>query len=179
MTANEPQPPAPPYKLRWYQWRLRTLFVLTLLVAIGMSWLAVTIQNQRKQKAAAEAIRKTGGTVTCKPTWLGKLLRDDSLVIVTIVQRWPSANDARLADLEGLSQLTFVNLYNSEVTDAGLAHLEGLSQLRFLGLSDTKVTDAGLMHLQGMSRLRLLFLNGTKVTDAGLAHLDGLNCLDT
>ena len=47
-TAEQNQP-----KLRWYQWRLRSLFFLTFLVAIGMSWLAVTIQNQRKQKAAA------------------------------------------------------------------------------------------------------------------------------
>ena len=45
----------------------------------------MTMQNQRKQKAAAEAIEKAGGTVQSEPTWLGKLLRDDSLVRVTCV----------------------------------------------------------------------------------------------
>ena len=79
-TAEKKQP-----KLRWYQYSLRSLFLLTLLVAIGMSWLAVTMRNQRKQKAAAEAIEKAGGTVKSEPTWLGKLLRDDSLVSVTAV----------------------------------------------------------------------------------------------
>ena len=79
--AAENKPP----KLRWYQWRLRSLFVLSLVVAIGMSYVAVTIQNQRKQKAAAEEIRKVGGVVISEPTWLGKLLGDDSLVKVTAV----------------------------------------------------------------------------------------------
>jgi hypothetical protein len=62
-TAEKKQP-----KLRWYQYRLRSLFVLTTLVAIACSWLAVTMQNQRKQKAAAEAIEKAGGEVWCEPT---------------------------------------------------------------------------------------------------------------
>ena len=59
LPAAEKKPP----KLRWYQYSLRSLFLLTLLVAIGMSYVAVTMQNQRKQKAAAEAIEKAGGTV--------------------------------------------------------------------------------------------------------------------
>ena len=45
----------------------------------------MTIQNQRRQKAAAEAITNAGGTVKSEPTWLGRLLRDDSLVRVTDV----------------------------------------------------------------------------------------------
>ena len=48
-------------KLRWYQYSLWSLFVLTTLVAIACSWLAVTIQDQRKQKAAADAIQHAGG----------------------------------------------------------------------------------------------------------------------
>jgi hypothetical protein len=35
LPAAETKPP----KLRWYQWRLRSLFLLTLLVAVDMSWL--------------------------------------------------------------------------------------------------------------------------------------------
>ena len=85
MESPNPQPATPTEKLRWYQYRLRTLFVLMLLVSVGMSWVAVTIQMQRRQKQAAEAIEKLGGFVTCKPTWLGKVLRDDSLVSVTDV----------------------------------------------------------------------------------------------
>ena len=145
------------HKLRWYQWRLRTLFLLTLLVAIGMSWLTVTMRDQWKQKAAAEAIEKAQEHVQIQsePTWLGKLLRDDSLVRVTGVNLdgWPIGDDV-LVHLQELSQLQVLELRNSGVTDAGLAYLQGLSQLHTLGLIATNVTDAGLVHLQGLSQLQ-------------------------
>ena len=80
-TDSSPAVEKPVPKLRWFQYSLRSLFLLTLLVAIGMSYVAVTMRNQRKQKAAAEAIEKAGGKTQSKPTWLGTLLRDDSLVL--------------------------------------------------------------------------------------------------
>jgi hypothetical protein len=88
-----------------------------------MSCVAVTMQNQRKQKAAAEEIEKIGGAVTVEPTWLGNLLRDESLVRVVDVS-WKS------------------------ITDAGLVHLQRLSQLLWLVLNNTKVTDQGVKKLQ-------------------------------
>src|SRR3974377_1265771 len=96
-------------RLRWFQYRLRSLFVLTTLVAIGCSWLAVTIQAERREKAAAEAIEKAGGRVASEPTWLGELLRDHSLITVT---------DASLP--------------GRAITDDVLVRLEGLSQLQWL-----------------------------------------------
>ena len=119
-TAEKKQP-----KLRWFQYRLRSLFLLTTLVAIGMSWLTVTMQNQRKQKAAAKAIEKVGGIVKLERTWLGKLLRDDSLV-----------------------RVTDVFLSGTPDTNAALVHLQGLSQLQWLDLTGTKVTDQGVKKLQ-------------------------------
>ena len=155
-TDSPPTAEKKPPKLRWYQYSLRSLFLLTLLVAIGMSYVAVTMQNQRKQKAAAEAIEKAGGTVWYEPTWLGKLLRDDSLVKVTVVEfSGESTTDAVLVHLQGLSQLKTLDLDDAEVTDAGLVHLQGLSQLQSLRLYNTKVTDAGLVHLQGLSQLQV------------------------
>jgi hypothetical protein len=179
MTATEPQPAAPCPKLRWYQFRLRSL--LTLLVAIGMSYVGVTMRNQRKQHEVAEEIVNAGGIVQSEPTWLGKLLRDDSLVRVTEVGfNRESAADADLVHLQGLSQLQSLHLIsNTKVTDAGLVHLQGLSQLQWLQLDNTRITDAGLVHLQGLSQLRSLQLSNTKVTDAGLVYLQGLRQLKT
>ena len=95
---------------RKYQYSLRSLFLLTLLVAIGMSWLTVTMRNQRKQKAAAEAIEKAGGAEKLwEPTWLGRLLRDDSLV-----------------------RVTDVGVYARPTTDRILVHLRELTQLKVL-----------------------------------------------
>ena len=166
------QPPNPNPKLRWYQWRLRSLFILTFLVAIGMSYVAVEMRDQRRQKAAAQEITKAGGIVTSEPTWLGKLLRDESLVRVTSVNfSGKSVTNAELVHLEGLSQLHTLWLEETQVTDAGLVHLQGLRQLRSLLLGNTKVTDAGLVHLQGLRQLGRLQLSGTKVTDHGVKRL--------
>jgi hypothetical protein len=170
MAIDPPQPDQPPPELRWFQYRLRSLFVLTTLVAIACSWLAVTMQNQRQQKAAAEAIEKAGGEVESEPTWLGKLLRDDSLVTVTWVNGSgrPHLNGGRLDDGPMPSLVA---------TNTVLLHLEGLSQLQWLDLSGTRVTDAGLVRLQGFKRLGVLNLDNTEITDAGLEHLKGLNQL--
>ena len=177
-TDSSPTAERKPPKLRWYQWRLRSLFVLTLLVAIGMSWLTVTMRNQRKQKAAAEEIKTAGGTVGLSPTWLGKLLRDDSLVSVVYVNlSEESTTDAELVHLEGLSQLHVMGLSSTKVTDAGLVHLQGLSQLEQLSLDHAKITDAGLVNLEGLSQLQALSLTNTRITDAGLVHLQGLSRL--
>jgi hypothetical protein len=168
-----------PYpKLRWFQYRLRTLFVLTTLVAIGMSWVAVTMQQQRREGAAAQAIEKAGGDVKTEATWLGRVLRDDSLVrVISVDLGGRSVADAELVHLQGMSQLQWLSLYNTRVTDAGLVHLRGLGQLQTLNLNRTEVTDAGLVHLEGLRQLQSLSFDDTKITDAGLAHLEGLHQL--
>ena len=60
-TESSPTVERPEFRLRWFQYRLRSLFLLTLLVAIGMSYVAVTIERQRRQKAAAGGDREGGG----------------------------------------------------------------------------------------------------------------------
>jgi hypothetical protein len=62
--ATDKKPP----KLRWYQYTLRSLLLLTLLVAIGMSYVGVMIRDGRRQKAAAEAIKKLRGYLTTEAT---------------------------------------------------------------------------------------------------------------
>ena len=49
--------PSKPYRLRWFQYRLRSLFVLMFLVSIGMSWFSVNMQRAKKQKEAVEEIK--------------------------------------------------------------------------------------------------------------------------
>jgi hypothetical protein len=192
METDSPSTAEKPRKLRWYQWRLRSMFLLMLLVAIGMSYVAVEMRNQRKQNVAARQIENMGGKVQSEPTWLGTLLRDDSLVKVTdaslaghlasekMVYLDPGGKfiiaDA-LWPFEELSQLRTADFRHVPLTDNSLVYLQGLSQLQVLDLDCTNITDAGLVHLQGLSQLQLLSLSYTKVTDAGLVHLQGLNRL--
>jgi hypothetical protein len=192
METDSPSTAEKPPKLRWYQWRLRSMFLLTLVVAIAMSYVAVEMRNQRKQNAAAEQFKKGGGKVQSESTWLGKLLRDDTLVEVTDVSLAGNLTGEKvvyldpcgkfiIADklwpLEELSQLRTADFCNVPLTDASLVYLQGLSQLQVLDLTDTNITDAGLANLQGLSQLQMLGLSYTKVTDAGLVHLKGLNRL--
>ncbi len=58
-----PPPPAEKPRLRWYQYSLRTLFLLTLFVSLLMSWYAVKMKQAMAQKKAVEAILAEGGTV--------------------------------------------------------------------------------------------------------------------
>jgi hypothetical protein len=196
-SVSSPTAETTPPKLRWYQWRLRSMFILTLVVAIACSWIAVEMRNERREKAAADAIVKAGGTVKSEPTWLGRLLGDESLVTVSEVgtndgvfgplrsgplqppflRNARQITDAELIHLEGLKQLRTLDLNATPITDAGLLHLEGLKQLQSFALSKTKVTDAGLVHLEGLQQLQMFILNHTKITDAGLVHLEGLQQL--
>ena len=178
---------------RRFQYGIRSLMLLVVAVAVVCSWLAVEMRSERRQWAAAQTLEAEGpadpvekmlrrpfGTVRYQQTWLGRLLRDESLVMVTSVDlTGKSTTDETLAHLHGLRQLEWLTISNTKITDAGLVHLHGLRQLQWLLLDQTKVTDAGLIHLQCLSQLDTLDLSNTRITDAGLAHLQGLKRLQT
>ena len=88
-----------------------------------------------------------------------------------------SENDAALMHLNGLTEISDLDLSLSDITDAELAHLKGLTKLSSLDLEGNAITDAGLVHLRALNNLRELNLKFSKVTDAGLAHLKGLRSL--
>jgi hypothetical protein len=173
---------APKPKLRWFQYSLRTLMVFVTLCAIPCSWLAVKMQQVKRQREAVAAIEKLGGIVLWSgdpsgPAWVRGLLGDDFYRSVLVVLARSDVTDAGLENLKGLNNLKMLDIHNTQVTDAGLQHLKGLNQLQLLGLSGTKVTDAGLEYLTGLTQLQSLGLSGTKVTDAGLENLKGLTQL--
>ena len=45
-------------RMKWYQYSLRSLFVLTVLVAIAGSWFAVKKQQKERERAAVPAFQK-------------------------------------------------------------------------------------------------------------------------
>jgi Leucine-rich repeat (LRR) protein len=47
-----------------------------------------------------------------------------------------------------MTNLTELDLYDTQVTDAGLEHLKGLTSLTKLSLSRTPITDAGLAEIK-------------------------------
>ncbi len=146
---------------RWFQYSLRTLLLVMLLVSIGMSWFAVKVQKARRQRTVVEAIKKLGGEVkfdyeygdqlpgnSADPGWFRNLLEEDFFATVV-----------------------YVSFIDSRVTDDDLESLKELTQLRGLNFCGTQVGDAGLEHLRELSHLKHLFLMNTLATDEGAAKL--------
>jgi hypothetical protein len=179
-------------RFRWqFQFSIRTLLILAVIVAIPCSWMAVEMKKAREQREAVDIVRRLGGVVLYNhdsrtaikpnpgpppgPVWLRELFGDDFFASVAAVElnRTP-VTDAELVSLQGMPQLQNASLGDTQVTDAGLVHLKGLTQLLMLSLDNTQITDVALEHLKGMPQLVFLSLGNTHVTDAGLKHLKGL-----
>ena len=180
------------HKLRWYQYKLSSLFILTALVAIACSWYATEMQNAAKRRAVIAQIEKLGGSVkyydasdpnTGEPlrwfSWLRKLHGDEHLGnAIAVVFSGTRITDAGLVHLKGLTKLELLYLVDTQITDAGLVNLKGLTKLELLFLFDTQITDAGLVNLKDLTKLECLYLFASQITDAGLAHLRDLTNLE-
>jgi len=86
----------------------------------------------------------------------------------------PLVTDRLLPHLNGLKQLSGLDLIRSRVTDDGLAEIARLPKLTELNLKETSIGDTGAAHLAALNNLRSLNLAQTKITDASLAKLEGL-----
>jgi len=195
MDSPKPLPVAPPFKRRWYQYSLRSLFVFTTICAIACSWFAVRRQRAERQRAAVETIRSWGWRVDYDyavdedgvfteaappgPAWLRELLVVGFLARPVVVGTWGrrKATDADLDQLKELPQLRKVFLSDSEITDAGLDRLKELTQLKLVCLDGAKITDAGLQRLAGLKQLEDLNAENTRITGPGLDYLKGLTQL--
>ena len=188
---NDSATPKP--KLRWYQYKLRTLLVLMTLAAIFCSWYACEMRNAAERRSSIERIIELGGDVRyyevdvpyrlvaldslgAPPrwySWLRKAYGDEYLGNCLGVRGAP-ITDAGLVNLKGLTKLESLALWDTQITDAGLVHLKGLTKLESLELWGSQITDAGLVNLKGLTKLESLVLSHTQITDAGLVHLKGL-----
>ena len=157
---------------RWrFQFSIRSLLVLPVVVALPCSWFACEMRKAERQAAVVQEIKNVGGSVVYD------LDVDTSETLISNAK--PSGQE-RLRSLlrdDFIGAVVGVNLNDRNITDAGLAHLAALPQLRELWLDGNQITDAGLAHLAALPQLQKLFLDGTQITDAGLAHLAGLTQL--
>ncbi|MCE9545512.1 MAG: hypothetical protein K8T25_08340 [Planctomycetia bacterium] len=187
--------PAPLAGFQWrrlFQYRLRTLLIVTAIIAVWFGWWSYKARQQREAVAALTRIRADIGYdfegrhldgPSHWPAWLVDLVGLDYFAKVVrvgfpgYIHYRPKVTDDDLEHLESLTSLKEIVLIRAKVTDVGLAHLKGLTKLQRLNLYGTDVTDAGLEHFEGLVALQWLDLSHTEVTDTGLAHLQGLNSL--
>jgi hypothetical protein len=174
-----------------FQFRLRTLFVVTLAASALFAWLGImhrqavmleegirTVEDcgavvLRRGDGSVQAVAfGQGSTVTEKET--ARLRLFDTLEQLTINNR--NIGDASLREVQGLRNLEVLVLLNTKVTDEGLAHIKSLGNLRrlILGLSES-LTGEGLVHLEELPHLEVLVLDGARGTDVWLQRLRTLS----
>ncbi len=171
---------------RRFQYSIRSLLVLVLVVALLCSWLALEMRAAKRQKEAIGEIQKSGVCVeydwqvlrgnsavpaTAKeeapePKWLCTLLGDDFFANVVAARR------GVVATIDGST--THFHLGG---TATALHHLKAFRQLRSLDLGGVRVADAELETISGLTQLQFLYLRGTEITSTGLEHLKGLRRL--
>ncbi len=165
-----PERPEKPRR-RWYQYSLRTLFLLTLIVSLLMSWYAVKMKKALAQKKAVDAIVASGGGVGYDyefdgegvavkgakghgPAWLRDFLGPDYFDTVA------HANVDSVEGMEGVNGLPRLrSLSIDEPGDAedmlkGLQDIDGLEELEISGC----VTGAALESVRRLSHVRRLRL---------------------
>jgi Leucine-rich repeat (LRR) protein len=196
-TVNEPSKVR-----RWLRFRVRTLFLLMMVLAALLAVKAARLDVRRR--ADAFAMRgmpyyEAGGPR--QPAWREWLLGLDPYYQATAFAGYGPFKDSDWRYLASLDQLQVLRIANVDLNEAafecivGMPHLEELTltrcrlrssniadlsqlqQLRKLDLSGTNVDDNDLAFVRTSTKIEVLNLFLTDLDDAGLVHLRQLTNL--
>ena len=166
MEAEPIKTEPPKRKRRWFQFSLRGVLIFTLIIAIPCAWIGRKIEQKQIERAAVEAIVKSGGKVLYDfqqvtdepsgPKWLRSVLGEYFFSEVDEVD----LNNRTGVDCAGLRSLKVLPHLQSlvltgRVGDAELEDLNGLTRLQKLLFATTNVTDSGLIHLKDLAQLEV------------------------
>ncbi len=150
---------------RLWQFSLRELLVVTLLVAIALSWWQChrqRVQLEQRAVATTRELLSVAGDYDpmideyyCGPKWLAKLVGTKPLGVLYAVTSvgFYSINDAQLQQvrpcLESWHYVETLCLHFSydEVTDEGLECISRMTSLQRFYVCSAPITDEGLVHL--------------------------------
>ena len=174
---------------RWrFQYSIRSLLLLAVVVAVACGWLASDLQRAKRQHDSAGNLWANGGEVSYQigpsatwgtlwqthSDWLNARFGED--FFATAVEA-SATNDVASQYLGGLGDVKRLWLNSPAITDAALMNLQGLGRIESLNLRTAAVSDAGLPRLQALGRLENLLLGQTNITDAGLEEIGRLRRL--
>ena len=160
---------------RRFQFGLRTLLALVVVVALPCSWLAVEMRKARQQQAAVDLMEASDTFVIYSeepddegwhaPLASGPLDRlFGGCFFYTVITTWRD----KMPNTSG----HFVSKYvTREGTSSILLALKNLPDLRALRPSSMPIDDSDLEHVIPLKTLKYLDLTATKVTDEGVAKL--------
>ncbi len=173
---------------RWrFQFSIRSLLTLAVVVAIPCSWMMVETQRARTQHdAVAVYVRESGQGVIydfqMNPPGRSRLPGgpidefESTMGLAWHMSSPPEKPHAPgwLMDLLGDDFFCDVIVAQPR-NDTQLFLLQPLKTLRRLEFSDSGVTDTGMATLKELRQLQWLNLRRAKVTDAGVKYLQGLS----
>jgi len=171
---------------RRFQFGIRSLLVLTVVVAIPFSWLAVEMKAAREQGRLVNLIRTAGRQVEYDfqldarllflantqpqgPKWLHSSLGVDFFADIVLVGSKPQMGFTGVSQLNTTTVIPPANDHGTDIeTAALLAIVKDWHRLRWLDLEATQTTDPDLENLRGLAELEWLSLENTQITDTGL-----------
>ncbi len=173
-----------------FQFSLRSLLLVTLIAAVGLSLFTSRVKTFRAQQRIVERFEEAGAYVNRQHGTIvsvsfhsggGPAISDEHLLLlkelphlerVYFESGTPPITDRQMALLEGLPIKNLTVRNSTRLTDDGLAHLAGLTSLETLHLEGCQITDEGLKHLEKLSNLKELYLvHDSGVSAAGVARL--------
>ena len=178
--------PKSPRRAWWrFGFRLRSLFLLTALIACLLGY--VMYERRRcEEQMKAEAIYQ----VTMSQHYSGRFEIDDTIKVRTGVLRtllgsndgnkvvrldldshYPEIFKRWMYSLSHLPNLKELRICRSRVEPPGFHYLAAFHKLESLSLIGTSIEDSDLYYLSSLKKLTLLKLNNTNISDAGAAHL--------
>ncbi len=175
---------------RWqFQFSIRSLLLLVVVVALPCSWFATEMKRARCQDEAAREIGRLDGWVAYfydandpwsvlqapAPNWLSGLLGNDFFGDVVYANMRGIGGE--ITRLQAFPRLKTLCLSRGSVVDADIASMTRLSSLRHLDLSHSTVTDASLEPLKSLAQIRDLDLWYIRMTDERLKNVGSLTQL--
>jgi hypothetical protein len=173
---------------RRFQFSIRSMLALVVVVAIPFSWLSVEMKWANRQPQMIAEIEQLGGTVENdllyfsamtsqhrappEPLWIRRLLGDGFFREVMVLGiNIDEEKFVKISEIAGIERIQQLFLGATKITDAGSVGLRRWAGLRELSLPNATISDTGLENLKNLSELRSLYLKDTNVTDDGVKKL--------
>jgi len=184
-------------KRRWFQFSLRTIVVLMLLVSLVLGYWGYARRKAQRQWEAVRAIREAGGDVKINtgvmadpfdyeslisrsPTWQERLGIDCPQAVNVDVSLFKASGKEIMPHLRQLRELESIRLVGDWLDDEGMKALSDCPKLTDLEIISDQITDAGVLGISGNKQLQELHVSSKQLTDRGMAvvaHLPKLESL--
>lgn len=189
--SSATHPPKP--NRRWYQFSLRTLFIVMSMLVVGVAWLASIAREARRQRIVVTEFLELGATIKFSDEQPSRpeMFDTDYLGRIEEITLWlpdpddettwfandflrPQRFNAEIGDVSWIAACK--NLKWLQLVRIGLSDVSWLAELRHLetlNLSENPISDVS--SIRELRKLNWLVLNNTQVAD--LSPLVGLKNL--